>query len=104
MTAKLVNLTVFRKKKSNERVFEALERFYQEVLIRLEDQHQNINPNEFEEFMAQVLGDHLVDGLKTGQQMEQLNQNYRRFDERLRMCLQTKLKTLSHFEKVQKKR
>lgn len=104
MTAKLVNMTAFRKKKSKVRVFEALEQFYQEVLIRLEDQHQQIDPDEFEEFMVQVLGDHLVDGLESSQQLEQLDQNYRRFDERLRACLRTKLKTLSHFEKVQKKR
>lgn len=103
MVAKLVNMTTFRKKKSKARVFEALEQFYREVLIRLEDQHQQIDPDEFEAFMVQVLGDHLVDGLASSRDMEQLDQNYRRFDERLRACLRTKLKTLGHFEKVQGK-
>ncbi len=104
MSAQLVQLDRFRKQKSKARVFEALEQFYQEVLIRLEDQNHQIAPEEFEEFMVQVLGDHLVGRLESSRQTDSLDHHYKRFDERLKACLKTKLKTLSHFEQLQRKR
>lgn len=104
MVATLVNINSFRKRKSKARVFEALEQFYLEVLGRLEDQNKRIDPEEFEEFMVQVLGDHLVSTLDSSKELDSLDQGYRRFDDRLRACLRTKLKTLGHFERVQKKR
>lgn len=104
MAVEIVTLQSFRKRKSKVRVFEALEHFYREVLNRLEDQNNQIDPDEFEEFMVQVLGDHLVSTLSTSGDLKSLDQGYRRFDDRLRECLRTKLKTLAHFESVQKKR
>ncbi|WP_373531165.1 hypothetical protein [Vampirovibrio sp.] len=104
MVATVVNLQSVRQRKSKVRVFEALEHFYGEILNRLEDQNKQIDPQEFEEFMVQVLGDHLVSNLSSSGDLTSLDENYRRFDDRLRACLRTKLKTLGHFEKVQKKR
>lgn len=104
MVANLVSMNMFRKRKSKARVFEALEQFHREVLIRLEDQNQQIDPEEFEEFMVQILGDHLVGNLDSAKQTALLEREYQRFDERLRACLRTKLKTLGHFEKVQRNR
>jgi hypothetical protein len=104
MVAEIMTLQSFRKRKSKVRVFEALEYFYGEVLNRLKDQNNQIDPDEFEEFMVQVLGDHLVSSLCASSDLKSLDQGYRRFDNCLRACLRTKLKTLGHFESVQKKR
>lgn len=104
MAANMVNINAYRKRKSKARVFEALEQFHQEVLIRLENQNHQIDPEEFEEFMVQVLGDHLIGNLESTRQVELLNQQYKRFDNRLKACLKTKLKTLGHFEKIQRKK
>jgi hypothetical protein len=100
MTSRLANLNTYRRRKANARVFEALEQLYVEVLSRLEDENEQINPEEFEEFMVQVLGDHLVGNLTSGQDFRTLDENYRRFDTRLRNCLQTKMKTLQRFETI----
>lgn len=105
MSARIADLNVFRKRKSMQRVFEALERFehfQKEVLVPLEGNTENasLNPEELEEFMLQVLGDHLVSRMESVKEIQVLDENYRRFDGRLRRCLQTKLKSLARFENM----
>lgn len=103
MAAKLANLNDYRKIKTRARVFEALEVLYMEVLTRLENEKGEIEHEELEEFLIQVLGDHLVGDLDSMQDMHQLDENYRRFDARLRKTLQTKMKSLRHFESMRKR-
>jgi ABC-type sulfate/molybdate transport systems ATPase subunit len=98
MNSSLVALDAFRKRKMRLRVFLALEALYTEVLERLADERNEIHPEELEEFMLQVLADHLTGSLKSPDEVALLDENYRRFDERLRRCLQTRLRSLKHFQ------
>ncbi len=105
MFARVADLRAYRKQKSMQRVLEALEQFEQfqkAVLIPLEGHagKASFSPDELEEFMLQVLGDHLVGRLESVQEIQALDENYRRFDGRLRRCLQTKLKSLARFESI----
>lgn len=98
MAANLIDMNIYRKRKSKSRVVEALELFHRDVLMPFENEEQPISAEEFEEFMVQVLGDHLVGRLESASEIQALDENYQRFDGRLKKCLQTKLKTLARFE------
>ena len=100
MAANLIDLNGYRKRKSKSRVLEALEQFHRDVLMPFEQDVQPISSEAFEEFMVQVLGDHLVGRLDSAQEVQALDENYQRFDVRLKKCLQTKLKTLARFERL----
>lgn len=97
------DLDLYRRRKARMRVFAALERLYLEVLTHLADDERRISPAEFEEFMVQVLGDHLVGDLDETMDLQRLDQNYRCFDARLRRCLQVKLMSLKHFERARRR-
>lgn len=99
----LIDLNTFRKRKSRTRVFEALDRFHQEILLPMEQEGLDITPEELEEFLVQVLGDHLVGKLNSARDFHVLDENYHRFDSHLRKCLQAKLRSLAHFESVKRK-
>jgi hypothetical protein len=102
MSANVINISSYRKRKSKDRVFEALEQFHQEVLLPLQHEKAPLNPEEYEEFIVQLLGDHLVGLLESVQDMRILDERYRHFDGRLRRCLQTKLKSLAIFENAKR--
>jgi DNA-directed RNA polymerase alpha subunit len=100
MSSKLAQLNDYRKTKTRARVFNALDHLYWEVLTRLEDEAGRIDPEEMEEFLVQVLGDHLVGDLESMREVNQLDENYRRFDSRLRKCLHHKILSLGRFEGI----
>lgn len=102
MSTKLAQLSDYRKRKTKARVFEALEELHAEVLTRLEDDRYQVSPEEFEEFIVQVLADHLTGLIDSSQDQDQLNNHYRRFDAKLRKCMQVKLRSLRHFESMQR--
>lgn len=102
MSASVTDLTVYRKRRSKDRVFEALEQFHQEILLPLQQENAQLAPDEYEEFIVQLLGDHLVGLLESVNDMHILDERYRHFDGRLRKCLQTKLKSLAVFESVKR--
>lgn len=103
MVATLVKLSVFRRRKVRERVFDALEQFYQNVTLPLEDRHREIDSDALESLLVQVLGEHWVDGLDSSRQPELLEERYERFSRRLKAGLKLKLKTLRRFESLQPK-
>jgi hypothetical protein len=102
MSNRVIDLNSYRKRRSKDRVFEALEQFQQEILLPLEEEQGALRPEEFEEFIVQLLGDHLVGQLESMGDIQRLDEQYRHFDGRLRKCLQTKLKSLAIFESVKK--
>lgn len=102
MSTCVVNLNAYRKRKSKARVIEALEQFQQDVLLPLEAEQGPLRPEEFEEFIVQLLGDHLVDRLESLGDIQRLDEHYRHFDGRLRKCLDTKLKSLARFEELKR--
>jgi hypothetical protein len=98
MSNRVIDLNTYRKRKSKDRVVEALEQFQQEVLLPLKESQAPLRPEEWEEFIVQILGDHLVGQLASLRDIQALDEHYRHFDGRLRKCLQTKLKSLAIFE------
>lgn len=96
----LTDLNAFRKRKSNARVFQALEALYAEVLDQLRDERNEIHPEELEEFLIQVLVDHMTGHLESTADIAHLNDHYRRFDTRLRRCLHTRIQSLQRFQSL----
>lgn len=97
-----VNLDRYRKKKSKERILAALEAMYFDILAHLEDEKGQIHPDEMEEFLVQVLVDHLTGNLENCSDYAALDHHYRRFDHRLRAGLHTRLKSMRHFQNLKK--
>jgi len=104
MMTTVVNLNTARKKKTNRRIFQALECMYAEALQHLADSEGNIDPADWEAFMIQMLGEHLTSNPEpqADQAVEtpQVLENYRRFNDNLRLCLDQKIKSLHHFERI----
>lgn len=96
----LTDLCAYRKQKSRQRVFNALEELSAEAFQHLAHERSSIDAREFEEFLLQVLGDYLVDGAQPNPNVQQIYDRYERFDARLRQCLQFKLNTLRRFESI----
>jgi hypothetical protein len=101
MVATLVKLSVFRRRKVRERVLDALEQFYQNVTLPLEDRNREIDSDALESLLVQVLGEHWVDGLDSSRQRDLLEERCERFSRRLKAGLKLKLKTLRRFETLQ---
>jgi hypothetical protein len=105
MASQPINIQQFRKVKSRARVLDALEHFQAEALTHLTDENNVLDLEAFEEFMAQVLGDHLTGqmnaemGYAAGQ--PKVAENYRRFSTRLKKRLQSKMKAQQYFEPLQ---
>lgn len=102
MTATVVNLESFRKRKSHQRVFLALECLYEDALQYLANDEGMIDPNDWEAFMVQMLGEYLSSSHPESTEEEPVNtvlilDNYRRFDAHLRSCLHQKLNTNLRF-------
>jgi len=97
----LIEMQSFRKRKSRSRLIEALERFYTEVLLPENADGLLSVADEYEEFTADILADHIVGQLGSSKDITAMDQQYRRFDQRLRTALQRKMKTLAHFEGMQ---
>jgi hypothetical protein len=100
----VANLTSARKKKTNRRVFQALECMYAEALRYLADSNGNIDPADWEAFLIQVLGEYLTNTptpqFSQTTAVPQVLANYQRFDNSLRHCLHQKLRSLHHFERI----
>ena len=99
MSANPINLESFRTRRSRARVMDAIDKLYEETKFCLADDEGVISPQDREEFLLQVLVDHLsanAEDLGVGA----LDEDYRRFDGQLRHRLQTRLRTLKHFANV----
>lgn len=99
MSSQPTNINQYRKSKSRARVLDALEHFQTQAVTYLADEHNSLDLEAFEEFMAQVLGDHLTrqSSAEASDQQNDLAANYRRFNTRLKKRLQTKMKTRQLF-------
>jgi|GEM_PF-5261744 len=93
-----IDFQTFRKRKSRSRLLEALERFFTDVLIPNNDESLLADAEEFEEFIAEVLGEHIIGKIRSSKDIRGMDQEYRQFDQRLRHTLQLKIKTLARFE------
>lgn len=104
MMTTVVPFASHRKKRTNRRVFQALECMYAEALRHLAGSDGNIDPADWEAFLIQMLGEHLTGNTGFPQEqplaMPQVLDNYRRFDDNLRSCLHQKLRSLHHFERI----
>jgi hypothetical protein len=114
MSSQAININQYRKSKSRARVLEALAHFQSESLTHLTDENNSLDLEAFEEFMAQVLGDHLAGQLAderkplAGSQSKAsgvaagvaagVAESYRRFNSRLKKRLQAKLKSRQLFD------
>lgn len=100
----VANFKTARKRRTNQRVFQALECMYVQALQHLADREGNIDPADWEAFMIQVLGEYLthVPDQQTSQPTAtpQVLANYQRFDNGLRHCLHQKIRSLHHFERL----
>lgn len=97
-TGTLTDMSRYRKRKSRSRLFELLERFQLEVLLPNSTEPSPTDNEDMEEFLSQVLADHLIDKLHSSKDIRGMDQQYRHFDQRLRTALQTKLRSLARFE------
>jgi hypothetical protein len=99
-TGTLVSITGFRKRKSRSRLLEALEKFQKDVLLPGSQDPSPWDNEDMEEFLSQVLGDHLIGKLHSSQDVRGMAHEYRQFAQRLRRAMQTKLKSLARFESM----
>jgi hypothetical protein len=97
----LIEMQSYRKRKSRSRLIEALDRFYTEVLLPANQENLLAHADEYEEFTAEILAEHLTEKLQSARDIRGLDQQYRQFDQRLRQALQRKFKSLALFESMQ---
>ena len=94
-----VNMGQYRKFKSRARVLEALAHFQAEALNHLSDHKHALDEEAFEEFMAQILGDHFTAHHETKLESAQ---HLRRFTDRVKKRMASKLKSNELFDTMMK--
>ena len=94
----MIDFQTFRKRKSRSRLLEAFERFFSDVLLPNSEESLLSEAEEIEEFIAEVLGDHLIGKIRSSKDIRGMEQEARKFDQRLEHTLQLKMKSLARFE------
>jgi hypothetical protein len=100
-TPQLLDITRYRKRKSHGRIMELMERFFTDVTMPKAEEPVLQDADELEEFMAQVLADHLIGKLNSSNDATGLKAQFRQFNQRLKRGLQIKMRTRARFEALQ---
>lgn len=91
MSGRVIQLSDYRDKRNHQRVKEALDNLYWGVLKTLQDDNRRINPDDLEAFFINAVADHLMSDFVTVADVDELAENYDRFDRSLRQAIYQRL-------------
>lgn len=83
----LIKLSDYQDRRHRRRVQNALDMLYLEVLDRLREDEEQIDPEALEEFFVSVIADHLMSNFATIHDLDKLADRYNTFESHLRQAI-----------------